>query len=261
MSPELAAKRPTVEQVDQIRRLSTVALGDAGAAFEKWGYPSTRAEASEIIRLINLDRSSTVDDRDGSAISDEVPDEKTCPGCRELKPSTDFYSNRARSDGLTVYCKTCSADRQRRRMGTGTTKEETVADTLHCKRCDTTKPLDDFAPSIQKKGGGWCRNCMKEYSKERNGKGGTDVTRRPPREQTTTGTQGRVAGHVASTPPTTESTAVTTEVIVVSSNGDWRAPYSDPSLSQLKILQSVLGIPTLDETAELSRLIATGGHQ
>lgn len=40
-----------------------------------------------------------------------------CPGCRESKPPTEFYSNTARDNGLTVYCKQCEKIiRQRKKI-------------------------------------------------------------------------------------------------------------------------------------------------
>jgi len=33
---------------------------------------------------------------------------KICVKCNEVKDFSEFYKNKARSDGLTIYCKTCS---------------------------------------------------------------------------------------------------------------------------------------------------------
>jgi hypothetical protein len=38
---------------------------------------------------------------------------KTCSCCAEVKPVAEFGKNRQKKDGLHVYCKTCSADKQR----------------------------------------------------------------------------------------------------------------------------------------------------
>lgn len=40
---------------------------------------------------------------------------KYCPKCGETKPFSDFYKNKARTDGLTAYCKPCMLEYGRRR--------------------------------------------------------------------------------------------------------------------------------------------------
>lgn len=34
-------------------------------------------------------------------------DEKRCPQCKEIKMFSEFYKNKSRKDGLSVYCKSC----------------------------------------------------------------------------------------------------------------------------------------------------------
>ena len=34
-------------------------------------------------------------------------DKKTCPSCKETKPTTDFYKDKFRKDGLRRICKNC----------------------------------------------------------------------------------------------------------------------------------------------------------
>ena len=36
--------------------------------------------------------------------------EKKCPHCGEVKPSTEFYANKSRKDGLAGYCKECQKE-------------------------------------------------------------------------------------------------------------------------------------------------------
>ena len=36
---------------------------------------------------------------------------KTCKNCNQTKPTTDFYSNRAKKDNLSTYCKDCHLSR------------------------------------------------------------------------------------------------------------------------------------------------------
>jgi hypothetical protein len=192
-----AAQRPSAEQIERIRQLSAVALNDAGAAFARWGYPSTREEASALIR--RLDGMRTHDDPADIEIP-EIPDHpqedpmaeeartKICGHCKIAKPLTEYHKNRVRSDGLNRECKQCVRDRRRST--------------------------------------------------------GTDVTRRP-----------RLDGPAA---PTVTLTPSPEPDPPLSPNGNWRAVLEDPTLSRLIWIQEALGIPTLDETVEVCRLI-TGG--
>ena len=38
-----------------------------------------------------------------------IPGQKTCPKCSQVKPSSQFYKNRANSDGLASYCTVCQS--------------------------------------------------------------------------------------------------------------------------------------------------------
>lgn len=38
---------------------------------------------------------------------------KICPCCKIEKEDSEFYKNRRRKDGLTVYCKTCTAEKSK----------------------------------------------------------------------------------------------------------------------------------------------------
>ena len=38
-----------------------------------------------------------------------IPGQKTCPKCSQMKPSSQFYKNRANSDGLASYCTVCQS--------------------------------------------------------------------------------------------------------------------------------------------------------
>jgi hypothetical protein len=45
----------------------------------------------------------------------EVPaGHKLCPGCKQVKPRTEWHRRTSASDGLNVYCKACSSQRSRR---------------------------------------------------------------------------------------------------------------------------------------------------
>ena len=55
--------------------------------------------------------------REGKTVRErvDVPDGyKHCPGCKQVKPRTEWHRRTSSPDGLVVYCKTCSKDRHRR---------------------------------------------------------------------------------------------------------------------------------------------------
>ena len=41
------------------------------------------------------------------------PEVKYCPGCQTFRALNQFGANRARKDGLTSYCRTCTRTMQR----------------------------------------------------------------------------------------------------------------------------------------------------
>lgn len=44
------------------------------------------------------------------ATGDLTPIEKTCPRCKQLKPASDYYRNKATRDGLYSRCKVCHCE-------------------------------------------------------------------------------------------------------------------------------------------------------
>ncbi len=45
----------------------------------------------------------------------EAPPSKVCSFCREEKPKEEFFKNAARADWLSVYCKPCHREKEKRR--------------------------------------------------------------------------------------------------------------------------------------------------
>jgi len=119
-----------MEQIERIRQLSAVALLDSNVAFARWGYPSTREEASSLIR--RLDGMRTHDDpADIEIPEEETPvtetEAKVCTKCHLTKPIDEFGLNRAEKDGHSRYCKPCARElgkesTKRRRGGTDITR-------------------------------------------------------------------------------------------------------------------------------------------
>lgn len=87
----------------------------------------TWCSACEVIKLLkefrvgcadrlvrNTCLSCTLERERKRAKSKEVSD-KVCSRCGTLKPAKDFQANRARSDGVSVYCRSCKGDFSRER--------------------------------------------------------------------------------------------------------------------------------------------------
>ena len=47
-----------------------------------------------------------------------MPITKLCTSCQEHKELTCYYKNKARKDGVDVYCKECSKARRKKRLST-----------------------------------------------------------------------------------------------------------------------------------------------
>lgn len=93
--------------------------------------------------------------------------EKRCPMCETVKQAADFYKN-AR-DGLSPYCKPCSAARKRK----GEKTREQIARDVYpsdaskiCSKCRSEKPLSEF--NFRKRESGrvnykpYCKACQAE---------------------------------------------------------------------------------------------------
>jgi hypothetical protein len=55
--------------------------------------------------------------RKGKEVRERVeapPGYKHCPGCKQIKPRTEWHRRTSAPDGLVVYCRACSKERHRR---------------------------------------------------------------------------------------------------------------------------------------------------
>lgn len=93
--------------------------------------------------------------------------EKTCPMCKSLKPSSEFYKNHR--DGLSPYCKPCSAKRKRK----GEKTREEISRLVYpsdltkvCSKCGKEKCLTEFNSRIRESGNvhskPYCKVCQGE---------------------------------------------------------------------------------------------------
>lgn len=77
----------------------------------------------------------------------DIPDHKVCPRCNEDKPSTEYYVNSSRTDGLTYYCKICVvAYAKEPRKGT---RKNIAASKKQCCNCKRVLPAAAFTYSQQ----------------------------------------------------------------------------------------------------------------
>lgn len=97
----------------------------------------------------------------------KIATEKTCPMCKSLKPFSEFYKNHR--DGLSPYCKPCSAARKRK--GSKTRDEITKSvypndGTKVCSKCGKEKCLAEFNSRVRESGAinyrPYCKVCQGE---------------------------------------------------------------------------------------------------
>jgi hypothetical protein len=101
---------------------------------------------------------------------------KKCPGCDRIKPVLQFRKNRSRPDGLSFYCKSCFAEKdkkgyRRRRLAQGKTLREhpEVPDGYkYCSSCKQIKPHSEWHRARYQAGGlaPYCKECKKVKGSE-----------------------------------------------------------------------------------------------
>jgi hypothetical protein len=104
---------------------------------------------------------------------------RRCSGCQEFKDPTEFTRNKATRDGLSVYCRDCWAERNRRYKEKRAMREGRVIShrapnvaapegMKHCPDCATIKPLDDFVRnrSTASGYGPYCKPCQNARARE-----------------------------------------------------------------------------------------------
>ena len=90
---------------------------------------------------------------------------KRCGRCRSDLPLTAFGVRRASADGLQGYCRECiSAWAREHRPRKLKTPPQVGPCQKWCRRCDTTKPVTEFAANRSARDGlqGQCRQCAAE---------------------------------------------------------------------------------------------------
>ena len=97
----------------------------------------------------------------------EIPAEKHCTRCKEIKPLDEFHRSNTKRDGRHVVCKSCIRDygiaRREQLAGVEIPAEK------HCPKCDQTLPADAFNRWSYGKDGlrVQCRLCLQVERVER----------------------------------------------------------------------------------------------
>ena len=107
---------------------------------------------------------------------DQLTPVKFCPDCEQLKPLTEFSTDKRRRDGRTTYCRSCFAVRYRQhREKKASAEGRTIKDRRKvpdgqkwCPRCETAKPVDEFPRNKSGRNGrgAYCKPCHNEKGKE-----------------------------------------------------------------------------------------------
>ncbi len=92
----------------------------------------------------------------------QLPEEKKCGECGEVKPGTEFYRQSAKKDGLASACKACLYKRKNSARRKLNVTEPTVTEKW-CPGCLEVLPAADFPKNRRNHTGLWtyCRECEK----------------------------------------------------------------------------------------------------
>jgi very-short-patch-repair endonuclease len=96
----------------------------------------------------------------------EMPDRKNCPQCETEKPSTNFWKNPVRKDGLDSVCISCRKDGEQKIINA----PKVIKETKICSKCKKVKNTTiDFGKRKKSFDGyqGVCKTCEKDRCKIR----------------------------------------------------------------------------------------------
>lgn len=99
----------------------------------------------------------------------KIPKEKHCPGCNETLLSENFVKCRFRKDGLSSWCKKCTAKGIRTYHKTNKRRTHIeIPKKKYCSQCDKTKVSKNFSKCKSNKDGlgNHCKECHRKYEKE-----------------------------------------------------------------------------------------------
>ncbi len=101
----------------------------------------------------------------------DIPQEKKCNDCHQIKPISEFTKDKNSKDGLSHYCKYCKAKRHQNlvlKWKEERSKRKEITHEKKCSRCQRILPVIRFGSNIRSKDGlsGMCKECHNKQSKE-----------------------------------------------------------------------------------------------
>lgn len=104
---------------------------------------------------------------------------KKCPKCDMVKPVTEYWKNKDKSDGLQRMCKPCSLTSQKNsRHKTNPQHKETITDDLIIQVCSESNSIKDACIKLQVSKG-WLKPRATELGCWYPNKGGKNVSKFP----------------------------------------------------------------------------------
>jgi hypothetical protein len=92
---------------------------------------------------------------------------KPFTGCREIKPTAEFYRDRSKRDGMSCRCKSCISEDQRSRYAARPVAIiSTLAPSRTCSKCRTQQPASQFGPTKKGLFHSHCRTCRNTAKRE-----------------------------------------------------------------------------------------------
>jgi len=92
-----------------------------------------------------------------------IPNEKECRTCKTIKPIDEFTKDRKKSDCHSHFCKICERKYNREKGALKRKETKPILSEKHCKKCNTTKDISEFATNKNQKDGymRYCKCCSK----------------------------------------------------------------------------------------------------
>lgn len=156
-------KRPSTEQLEQIRRLSEAMYSNAGLAFKRHGMPESRDEAGALLRKLHAIRDNEEPDEEGP-----MEETRECAECGAEKSIDEF---RKFGRGRMKKCLDCDRfenDPEGDRAEKAETSPKVERRTVTLAEYDPTLPVYDDAGNVIKEPvervteGHWCLSELRD---------------------------------------------------------------------------------------------------
>ncbi|UCH72482.1 MAG: hypothetical protein JSW62_02740 [Thermoplasmatales archaeon] len=108
---------------------------------------------------------------DQRSLNINVPTEKICKDCNEVKPINDFNKDKHRKDGRSHICKNCTTRRHQKMVQRWRQERNQRTELLvskKCAKCNHELPISKFTKNINSKDGmdSICKDCNAKRTKE-----------------------------------------------------------------------------------------------